>query len=244
MQSHASSMGMNARSVAGMTEKILSVLKDMYNENFMDFSSKIAAEWCVKKEKVVKFLPPWIAAIYCNLVPIFETAYYHHRDYFPLVVKHVIETIFEYQQGKRDSYFKDNDIQVWCAIDEIPKIVRNDKGKPTIATEKIADIAAIGRYNRIGLIAATQNYSYIPERIISNTNFHFAFTQPSHEEAKLIGRNFGLSKEWVDKIKNLKKFECVGMAKDSHFITYDIFGRRGETTGPVEGIVMPPLNQH
>ena len=126
----------------------------------------------------------------------------------------------------------------------MPTITRDGRGKPTAATETISDLAAAGRYHRIGLVAATQNYSLIPPRIIQNTDFLLCFNQAKDEEAKQIGRDFNLSKDWVGRIKELKTFECVAMTRSSPFVVYTVFGVRTETMGPVEGIVLPPLNQH
>ncbi len=244
MEEQAVAAGGNKKSVWQMLEKINSVLGDMWGQNFLDIANKLPSEWVVKKEQTIKKMPPWIAAVYCGLVPIFETSRYHTKDYFPLVTKHITDTVLEYQGGKVETYFKDNDIQIWCFLDELPTITRDSKGKPTAATETIAELAATGRYKRIGLVAASQNYSMIPDRIIANTDFLFCFNQGKDEEAKQIGKNFGLSKDWISRIKDLKKFECVGMTKTSHFVVYSPFGKRSETTNPVEGIILPPLNQH
>ena len=244
LEHQAIASGGSKKGVWQMVEKITSVLKDIYGQNFLDIANKLPSEWMVRKEQVKKTLPPWIAAIYCGLVPIFETSHHYTKDYFPLVTKHIIDTIFEYQRGKADPYFKDNNIQILCAIDELPTITRDGRGKPTAATETISDLAAAGRFQRIGLIAATQNYSMVPDRIIQNTDFLFCFNQKRDEEAKQIGRDFDLSKDWISKIKNLKTFECVAMTKSSHFVVYSPFGARSETMGPIEGIVLPPLNQH
>lgn len=224
---------------SNITEKINTVMRDVFNKGFVDFVSGTPSKWKVETEKETRIYPPWIACMYAGIIPIFETAAIKDKDYFPFIMAHFAGEILK--TASTDPYFKNNKLQCWVFVDELLSILRKDKTRLAVAA--FDELAASGRPNRVGLVYTALNYGQLTDTITSNTDYILAFKQ-SHADATRLRSDYAFSNAWLREMKVLGVRECIAVTTKRKFVVYDLRGNREENEGPFRGHPFYPLNQH
>lgn len=225
---------------------IRTVMKNGFNSQIFDVNTDIPSEWVVKEDvdgEVVseKSFSPIIACLYSELVPVIRTSHIHNENYFPQIVQYNVEEIFRVQT--EDKYFVENQLQIWCFVDEFGAIVK--KRKENLASYILQQLVTTGRPKRIGTVYVNQNYSNLSDTVQTNTNYAFALGQFS-KEAKVISSDFNLDKNEEKQLINLSEFEVMALTKDK-FILVDPTDGSEEVVGSpgiIPGRAFPPLCQH
>lgn len=222
----------------GTIDKIDRFLSDLYRQKVLDINTGVPSIWTVRDKHNDMEFNPLTACVMAGLLPVFETANLLTKPYYPAYFRYYAGDIFARQT--KDSYFRDNKVKIWLFIDEVLDVSSTEE--ETVASETLKKIVTQGGPKRIGTILATQNYSKIERRVRTNIKYLFTFANPG--EANIIGSDYSLDKEVVDRIKTLPKYHCVAITSDE-FIVYDIkTGRKYKSKGPFEGMALPPLSQH
>ena len=222
---------------ANMINKIRAGLDFYINNKIVDFSDEEAIPELKFKRGEEKYdLNPIIATYVSNLVPSVVTSDVINKSYYAPFFKNLMDDIFKAQM---DLFHKD---EIWLFVDELPMITCLGK-KKTIASESFENIVTTGRPARIGMTWATQNYGKVPERIISNTNYLFAFRQKSDIEARKIAKDMQLKESERERIQKLKKFQIMAITNDE-FICYKNGERYKISDEPIFGTAIPPLSLH
>lgn len=231
------------KSLWSIRDKIMSVLNDIYQEQIWDISNDINSDWTIKNKRTGEEhqYSPFMAAMLCDLVPVFVPTNIRRKMYFPMYFRYVAEDIFYKQEG--DELCKNKDFKVWLAVDELTSL--DSRNNPTVASQILDQVVAEGRSQRIGFLWVSQNPELITQRIATNTTHFFSFQFQEKKQAQAIGNNFAMAKYRINEILKLKKYEVLAMTTEN-FIVYDENGKRsksepGET---FRGFFIPSLSMH
>lgn len=229
--------GKNSKSVHNA---ILANINRLWDQKLLDVSNNIDSKWRVynKDNELIGEYNPIVACLAAGLIPILVTSQILNKEWFDEYFRYFIENIFNNQS--QDPYFRQNNLEIYLVIDELLNVACRGKQEKTETGKAVIRCVTEGRPKRLGTIWATQNYSKVPDRIQTNTNYLFTTL---NQEANLIVSVYDLPKSYISKIKNLKRFEMCGVT-DSKWVIYDSDGNRRETDEPVFGYSIPPLNLH
>ena len=170
-----------------------------------------------------------------GLVPCFETSDLFTKRYMPHVISYHLDNIFK-------SMLNETEKKVYILCDELTHICSDAPGEQNVAYKSLVEIATRGRKLGIGLLYATQNYSKVPRKIKSNTDYVFAFSHSNEMEVNLIKKDFDMKNIEKKEILGLKTLEVIGITKE-HFVCYKN-GKKWNTPGPIKGIIIPPQSNH
>ncbi len=226
----------NKKLPANLINKIRYGLGYYINNKIVDFSDREAISELTFKEKDKYNLNPIIATYVSNLVPSIVTSDVITKPYYAPFFKNLLDDIFKAQT---DLFHKE---EVWLFVDELPMICMTGK-KKSIASESFENIVTTGRPARIGMNWITQNYSKVPPRITSNTNYLFTLRQKSSNEARQIAKDMQLKESERERIQKLKKFQIMAITNDE-FICYKNGERYKISDEPIFGTAIPPLSLH
>jgi hypothetical protein len=179
---------------------------------------------------------PFVVLAKAGIVPCFETSDLFTKRYMPQVLAYHLNSIF--QSKYRGGLLEGESIYIF--FDELTHICSDEDKNSTY--DSLCKIAARGRKLLIGIIYATQNYSKIPRKIKSNTDFVFAFQHSNEEEVKKIAKDFDIGKLNWKEIMHLEDFEVIGITNE-HFVCYKD-GKKWTEKNPVKGRLIPPLSNH
>lgn len=227
---------------AGVRNKIISVMEDIFDRKFLDVNTGVKSKWTVQmKDGHVGKYSPILATMLVGGVPVLQTNDISAKDYFPQYYRYIIQDIFKKQTT--DEYFIKNQIKTWLFIDELQSV--SSTSKPGPASEVLDKWVAEGRNARGGFFYATQNYSKVTLRVRSNTKYLFCFKLNSSDEINAIAADRDLTLIQKKKIKRLKKFEMLAITSE-RFVCYDADGNRRYTDeGEIlKGRSLPPLSMH
>lgn len=228
------------------TETVQSKLKACFNQlisegilNISDSSApSIIQVYDTQTKKTIYTGNPMTAVMKAECVPSFITSDLYTEKYKDAIFAYWINALWEESlkgtmKGKR----------VWIYFDELSSVVDiSPENKCPSTKEKLNTIASRGRNNSISLFYATQNYHLIPSIIRSQTTFGITFYQKDPKSVDEFCKDFQLDRKWKDKIKSLKKYECV-CATPTHFICYK-GDKKWESPGPFYGTSFPALHKN
>lgn len=221
------------KTMRGMVNKMIVSFNNVFDEGILNITNKQFPYKLRYKEKQQN---PFVILMKQGLIPCFETANLSSRRYMPEVFSYHLDSIFK-SKAKGELLHEDN---VYVAFDEISQIC-DDKNQNS-AHKSLCSIATRGRRFGMGILYASQNYSKIPRKIKSNTDYIFAFQHSNEEEVKKIRGDFNLNEiDWKG-IINFSDFEVLGITNE-HFVCYK--GRKKWIEKePIRGTLIPPLSQH
>jgi len=106
--------------------------------------------------------------------------------------------------------------RIMCFVDELTGIADRNKTNPLVKR-----LVVQGGPLNIGTVWATQNPSEVEKAILTNTGYFIMFSNKT-SEIKILTSELGISKRWVDEIRNLKKEynECVAYTKE-YFVAFN-----------------------
>ena len=215
--------------------KIFNLLKEVIKERI--FSNK--AKWIAEKYDEKTDLYPWNACLWANVIPVLLTHNLRNTKYFGSYMRFILNDVFKRQS--EDEIIKRNNLDLFLAIDEIQSVLEHPP-----AFDITMKIFREGRFNRLGVIYATQWIGDLPEPIKLNTDYVIAFQQNS-DEANEIAKNFDFMKHQEKDIMLLKKFNAVISAKaGSQLTVYDTEGNKEiiDDGTPLKGLIFPSVSQH
>jgi len=225
----------------GVQAKIISILRDFYNANFLDVSNGLASTWKVDSDLEKWESYPWLVLMKYKLIPSLLTLYIRNKEWFPQYFRFINDTIMDNQT--QSPLFKETVIMEF--IDELTGITSRDV--VNAASETIERTFAEGRNMRIGAVYATQNYEKVPAKVSTNTHYAFVFRQ-AKEGIEALRKDFPEIQSsgrggWKSEIMRLKRFECVALTT-KEFVRYKETGEAERSTGPFKGTILPPLSGH
>lgn len=215
--------------IAGLREAVYRVIKDLWNRDILDKTSKINSYWRITKGEREYNLLPWNACLKMGLIPSLMTKSIRNESLFVMWIKFVLESIFRFVNDK------DYKGYIMLCGDELVQILRVKE------TRAIIDqVIREGRTEKIGFTQVVQYRKDIPESISTNSTHHFVFKTTSGEDWKIV-RKFGLKTNTeIKEIGRLKQFQCYGFGD---FVLYDMNGNKYSNEGePVKIIKLKPPN--
>lgn len=216
-----------------MVNKMVVSFNNIFHEEILNITNK---EYPYQIENNGELENPFVIIAKNGVVPCFETANLFSKRYMPEVFSYHLDCLFNSKLRNESLYGE----VVYIVFDEISQICDDDNKNSTHTS--LCKIATMGRRRGIGIIYATQNYSKIPRKIKSNTDFVFAFQHSNEEEVKKIKGDFNLTElDWKD-IANLEDFELMGITNE-YFVCYKN-GKKWIERNPVRGNLIPPMSRH
>ncbi len=231
--------------------RIISTFKYLFSKGLMDIDSGLRSTWKIRKrieEKTIQELElhPILAAMKCNLVPIFNTqklqyVNFGETNFLANYIKYLTKLILETKRNT-NTFEKELIIPV---IDELEEILRMG------ANEPIIELSALGRQENMGFMWGTPNYTKVSKEILSNTHYLFAMKTNLQEENTRICKDYGASPMVKTDLKTLKmqsekcKWESY-LFHTKPVITYDLDNGEREIreTEPIKIITFPPMSEH
>lgn len=224
----------------GTINKVMSFITQLYDAKVVDANTGISGTWKIEHPEFTGTYNPFTASVLAGIVPVLETSHLLSTPYFEYYFKYFIEDIFNRQSD--DEIFRRKNIQTWLFADELLNIACTELGKKSMASDILTRVVTEGGPKRLGIVAATQNYTKIPLRIRSNMKYIFTFNNPT--DANNICNIYNLDKkEWGTKIKELPKHVCLAYTTE-RFLVYDMDGNSYYSNGPFIGKSLPPLSIH
>lgn len=223
-----------SKNMEPMKNKILTSFDNVFDEEILNITNK---QYPFRISTTTGILGnPFVILAKLGLVPCFETSDLFTKRYMPQVFAYHLDRIF---QSKFRGGLLENET-THIVFDEITHICSDEEKNS--AYDSLCKIAARGRKLKIGILYATQNYSKIPRKIKSNTDYVFAFQHSNEEEVKRIAKDYDLGKlDWKE-IMHLESFEIVAITNE-HFVCYRD-GEKWTEKGPLKGRLIPPLSNH
>lgn len=217
-----------------MKIKILTSFQSLFKEEILDLTNKPPEFHSYLR--VGDFTAnPMATIMKAGYIPSLITSDLSTKKYCDEYIAHYINSLFQ------DNLKNFGKKKTFLLFDELTAICKREDDS---TSQAIGQVAARGRINNIGLIYVTQFYNRIPLCVKgAKLNYLFAF---SHSDADIIGEissDFNLDKETKNQIKNLKKFQVIGMTRNK-FVFYSSTGQRWEDNKPVLGRVLFPLADH
>ena len=221
------------KSYGAMRNKIMAGFYDIFKQEILNITNK---EYPYKIKIGNTSGNPLVILTKFGIVPCFETYDLATRLYAEQVFSYHLESIFS---AKQDGGLLENET-VYIYFDELTHVCTDaDKNS---AYESLSKITTRGRKMKLGLLYATQNYSKIPRKIKSNTDYVFAFQHSNEEEVNRIVKDYDMHKLDKKEILNLNDFEVMAITNE-HFVVYRD-GKRLEVGHPIKGTILPPLSNH
>ncbi len=217
-----------------MRDKILISFDNIFDEEILNISKKNYPSMISTTSGIMG--NPIVILAKLGLVPCFETSDLFTKRFMPEVFAYHLDSIF--QSKFRGGLLEGKTTHI--LFDELTHIC-SDEDKNS-AHDSLCKIAARGRKLKIGLIYATQNYTKIPRKIKSNTDYVLAFQHSNEEEVKKIARDYDLGKLNWKEILHLESFEVMAITNE-HFVCYKD-GEKWIEKGPLKGTLIPPLSNH
>lgn len=222
--------------------KLRASFKQLINEGILNITDSTAPSkiqvYDEIERKIIFEGNPLTAIMKAECVPSFITSDLYTGKYKDAVYAYWINSLFKESlngtmKGKR----------VWIYFDELNKILDIRPENNCVATNKALDeVAARGRNNSISCLYTTQSYHNIPRVIRSQTKYAISFHQKDTDAIKELCEDFMLEKKWQNRIRSLKKYECVA-ATTEHFICYK-GNKKWEESGPFHGMSFPALHRN
>lgn len=216
-----------------MKNKMLVSFDNVFNEEILNITNK---EYPYKLSSGEIEGNPLVVLAKIGVVPCFETSDLFTKRYMSEVFAYHLNSIFQ-------SKFRGKILEgetVYIVFDELTQIC--DDAHKNSAYDSLCTIATRGRKYKLGIMYATQNYSKIPRKIKSNTDFVFAFQHSNEEEVNEIKKDWDLGNLDKKEIMNLKSMEMIGITNE-HFVCYKD-GEKWEERKPVRGMLIPPISNH
>lgn len=221
------------KSNLNLRNKLLIRFKNVFNEEILNITNKQYPSYIEETLSGING-NPFVVLAKLGLIPCFETNDLFSKRYMAEVIGYHLNSIFI---SKDMGGILEGDT-IYIAFDELTQIC--DDSRKNSAYDSLCTIATRARKRKIGLIYATQNYSKIPRKIKSNTDFIFAFKHSNIEEVNMIKKDWDLSDSDKENILNLEDFEIVGIT-NQHFTYAD--GTKCEDK-VVKGRFIPPRSNH
>ena len=217
---------------AFMREKMIVSFEDIFNEEITNMKKEFPYKLATEKYND----NPFIILSKIGLIPCFETNDLFTKRYMDRVIAYHLNSIFN---SKFDGLLENETVHI--IFDELTQIC-SDENKNS-AYESLCTIATRGRKNKLGLLYATQNYTKIPRKIKSNTDYLFAFRHSNAEDVREIKKDFNLNKLDEKEILSLNDFEIVGITNE-YFVCYYKNKRWIPKEKVIKGKLIPPQSNH
>lgn len=216
--------------------KIFSLLKELMNSQIFDANTNIPSKWIVDIDGQKYPFYPWDACLYCDLVPVIMTHDLAKTKWLPQIMRFIMDDIFENQ--KKNEIIRKNELEVWMFIDELEGLLSY---APFLESFRVVNKQ--GRFQRIGIVYATQYVGSIPKDIWLTTDYVISFAQNS-DEAKYICSNYDILKHKEKELVKLPRFHC--MIGGDNLVVYHTDGRRQVIEGAetFQGHMLPSVSQH
>jgi len=223
-----------------MKYKILGAFETLFDEKILDITNPeckvpIYPMKTGFEESGIEYSGNPICTLMKNgYVPSLVTSDLSTKKYYSDVLTYYVNSIFETHEkefiGERTFMF----------FDELAEICKSNRDA---ITKSLGLVAARGRIKRVGLIYATQYYDRIPHLVKgAKLNYFFSFKQHSDDIRQEIKRDFNLERATKNRLKDLKKYQCIAMTNNKFILYRD--GERWEETEPIEGTIFFPLSNH
>jgi len=222
--------GGDGKSFKAMRTKIFNAFDSLFNEEILDITHPEYPSYL----KIGDFISNPISVLMkCDRIPALITSDLTTKKYQSAVISYYVNSIL----NNKTKDFPDD--RIWIMFDELWDLCKQDN-EP--ASKAIGRIATRGRIKDVGLIYSTQFYDKIPNSVKgAKLNYLFCF-QTSSDRANMIGGDFDLSKTTRERIKTLKKFECIAMTRNKFRFYKD--DQVWEDYKPVFGKILFPLSGH
>ena len=221
----------------GMKLKMQNYIRNIFQSNVMNVNTGIPSKWKAvydSGKEIVDY--PWTLLMLNNTIPVFQSSKLRGTPFHYIWMRKLLESTY-YNQKKNPLFF-DGSLRVNLFIDEIEDLLKNSTTSNILNTI----VKESGPAN-IGVTWVAQNYNSMPNNFKLQTTNLIAFHQVK-KGAVDICEDYHVDKSWGDRLRHLKKFECVLFTKE-HYKVYNINnGKSYESEGPFFGQIIPPTSQH
>lgn len=219
-----------------MKIKILTAFQSLFKEEILDLTNKPPEFHSYLRLEGTDFISNPITTIMkAGHIPSLITSDLSTKKYSDEYLSYYIKSLF---QNNLKDFGKQ---KTFLLFDELASICKREDDS---ISQAIGQVAARGRINNIGLIYVTQFYNKIPTCVKgAKLNYLFTFSHSDSDIISEISSDFDLDKTMKSQIKNLKKFQVIGMTRNK-FVFYSCTGQRWEDNRPVIGTILFPLADH
>lgn len=230
--------GETQRDVQSMRRKALSTLGNLMGEKIFDINS-VPSELRIvygKSGFERKYLTIQALAI-AGLIPSLQTGSIINKPWRHFYFRYILKKIFDDQI--EDKVLRESQTIFWLVIDELESLISQ------VTSEEIIKLFMQGRYRRLGIIYATQNFMKVPKEIRGQTTYAITFRTQQKETLSEIKGTYDLDDQTIKLIQHLKpdQFEAMAISMRKKFVCYNLIdGERTEEEGPFVGKIIPPLS--
>jgi hypothetical protein len=214
------------------------IFRDQFTSNLFTYEQKTAHEW----EAEIQYSDgpymirgdPFLVAMYAGLIPVVNVTMIKTKPIYSKKVVELLKKTLEWQDiMKSKSKMK----RIWLVWDEMKDLLKPENKDVFAAFEEFFTQA---RFRLVGCVGNIQQYCKLSSSVRQSLDYLIVFDVQTKEEKKAIGDDFDIAEE-LEAIGELKKFECLFVAREK-VVIYDIDGRREEhDRGVWKGTILPPL---